>query len=284
MPAGKLATACPLRKCGGPFSRRRNPNRCVGRQRVSAKQSGVKRFPTELEDLLSARGRRVLAGKDPLCGVLAAGLRFAGATDLLDPKRSRAVLGLLESALRGGLTLMDQPIPARALSGMKKNYSERLPKAVRVRTVMMGSARSRGSLLAQESGLTAMLRSDSFHALAQALSGYRLRRKRGTQVLCYQTNDYSGPHNDHHPEEPDARDGYIDLHLSFCTEAVEHQWLVYEHQGHLSQVRSVATLGGLSCYRLPLWHYTTPLSARPGRLQDARRWVLLGTFLDASKD
>ena len=241
----------------------------------------MKRFPSELEELLSARGRRVLAGKDDLCGALAQGLRFVGATDLLDAKRSRAALGLLESAMRGGLTLMDEPIPPRALSGMKKNYRERLPKAVRMRTAMMASSRSRGSRLAQELGLTAMLRSDSFHALAQALSGYRLRRKRGTQVLCYQSNDYAGPHNDHHPEEPDARDGYIDLHLSFCNEAVDHQWLVYEHEGHLSQVRSVATLGGLSCYRLPLWHYTTPLSAKPGRLRDARRWVLLGTFLDA---
>jgi hypothetical protein len=240
----------------------------------------VKRFPDELEDLLSPRGRRVLAGKDPLCGALAQGLRFLAATDLLDAGRARGVLSLLERALRGSLTLMEEPIPLEAISGMTRNYSERLPKAVRVRTALMASARSMGSRLAQEIGLTAMLRSESFHALAQALSGYKLRKKRGTQILCYQANDYSGPHNDHHPEEPDARDGYIDLHLSFANQAVEHQWLVYEYQGHLSQVRSVATLGGLSCYRLPLWHYTTPLAARPGKLADARRWVLLGTFLD----
>lgn len=241
----------------------------------------MKRFPSELEDLLSARGRRVLAGKDDLCGALAAGLRFVGAADLLDARQSRAALGLLERGLRGGLTLMEEPIPARAITGMKKNYGEQLPKAVRVRTVQMASSRARGSLLAQELGLTALLRSESFHALAEALGGYRLRKQRGTQVLCYQANDYSGPHNDHHPEEPEARGGYIDLHLSFCNDAVDHQWLVYEHNGHLSQVRSVATLGGLSCYRLPLWHYTTPLSAKPGRLAEARRWVLLGTFLDA---
>ena len=240
----------------------------------------MKRFPAELEDLLSARGRRVLAGKDDLCGALAGGLRFVGADDLLDHGRSRAALALLESRMRGGLTLMDEPIAPGALAEMKRNYSERLPKTVRVRTATMASPRSRGSLLAAELGLTAMLRSDSFHALAEALSGYRLRRKRGTQILCYQSNDYSGPHNDHHPEDAEARAGYIDLHLSFCNGAVDHQWLVYEYQGHLSQVRSIATLGGLSCYRLPLWHYTTPLSAKPGRLRDARRWVLLGTFLD----
>lgn len=231
--------------------------------------------------MLSPRGRRVLAGRDDLCGLLAQGLRFAGANDLLDAARSGAALRLLERTMRDVLTSMDEPIPSAAISEMTRNYGERLPKAVRVRTALMASPRSKGSQRAQEIGLTAMLRSQSFHALAQALSGYRLRKRRGTQVLCYQANDYSGPHNDHHPEESDARDGYIDLHLSFCNDAVDHQWLVYEHQGHLSQVRSVATLGGLSCYRLPLWHYTTPLSARAGRLKDARRWVLLGTFLDA---
>ena len=231
--------------------------------------------------MLSARGRRVLAGKDRACGVLAAGLRFVAATDLLDPALSRAALRLLDRTMPDVLTSLDVPIPPSATSGMKKNYAERLPKAVRVRTAQMASARSKGSIRAQEIGLTAMLCSESFHALAEALSGYRLRRRRGTQVLCYRANDYSGPHNDHHPEDADASGGYVDLHLTFCNDAVAHQWIVYEHGGHLGQVQSIATPGGVACYRLPLWHYTTPLAPRPGRVQEARRWVLLGTFLDA---
>lgn len=230
--------------------------------------------------MLSPRGLRVLAGKDELCGGLAQGLRFVAADDLLDQRRARAALLLLERTMRPGLTLLEQPIPSGAISGMTEDYGELLPKTGRVRTALMASARSQGSRLAAEIGLTAMLRSESFHALAQALGGYELRRPRGTQVLCYEANDYAGPHNDHHPEEPAARGGYLDLHLTFCNDAVEHQWIVYEHQGHLSQVRSIATLGGLSCYRLPLWHYTTPLAAKAGRFREARRWVLLGTFLD----
>ena len=39
-------------------------------------------------------------------------------------------------------------------------------------------------------------------------------------------------------------------------------------------------MGGVTCYRLPVWHYTTPMVAKRGREGDARRWVLLGTFLD----
>ena len=242
--------------------------------------SGMKRFPDELEDLLSPRGRKVLAGTDPLCGLLAEGLRFVIAEDLLAPKLARAALVLLEASMQDVLTEMDQPIPEASISKMTKNYSELLPKTARMRTALMASKRSKGSRKAEEIGLTAMLQSDSFHALAESLSGYKLRKRRGTQVLCYRANDYAGPHNDHHPEDAEARDGYLDLHLTFCNPAVAHQWLVYEHGGHLGQVRSIANVGGLSCYRLPLWHYTTPLAARPGRLREARRWVLLGTFLD----
>jgi hypothetical protein len=240
----------------------------------------MKRFPAELEDLLSPRGRKILSGTDPLCGLLAEGLRFITAEDLLAPKSARAALLLLEQSMQEVLTEMDQPIPAAATAKMTRNYSELLPKTARMRTALMASKRAKGSLKADEIGLTAMLRSDSFHALAESLSGYKLRKRRGTQVLCYRANDYAGPHNDHHPEDAEARDGYLDLHLTFCNQAVAHQWLVYEHGGHLGQVRSIATLGGLSCYRLPLWHYTTPLAAKPGQLRKARRWVLLGTFLD----
>src|ERR1700748_498248 len=102
-----------------------------------------------------------------------------------------------------------------------------------------------------------MLRSESFLRFAGALSGRRLRRGWGIQALCYRAGDYAGPHNDHHPEEPDARAGYVDLHLTFASREVAHQWLVYERDGHLSEVVSVATLGGVTAYRLPFWHYTT---------------------------
>jgi hypothetical protein len=129
---------------------------------------------------------------------------------------------------------------------------------------------------AKEIGLIAMLRSASFHAFAEALSGYPLRKQWGLQALCYQPGDYSGPHNDHHPDEPLGRDGYTDLHLTFCDAGIEHQFIVYEKQSHLTEIDSIATRGGVTCYRLPFWHYTTPLVGKPG----TRRWVLLGTFLD----
>ena len=69
------------------------------------------------------------------------------------------------------------------------------------------------------------------------------------------------------------------MHLTLASPEVEHQWLVYARRGHLSEIRSVNTNGGITLYRLPFWHYTTPLAARAGQEARARRWVLLGTFL-----
>jgi hypothetical protein len=241
----------------------------------------VKRFPAEFSDLLSRKGHAVLHGGHALCGSLSKGRgRFFGDEGLFDARAAKAVAGLLDRALGEFLVPMEQPIPAAATWGMKVAYTERLPKTVRVKTAMLDDAKSKSYRRAGDIGLLAFLRSQSLHAFAEALSGYPLRKKWGLQALCYGPGDYSGPHNDHHPDEPLGRDGYTDLHLTFCSTGVEHQWLVYEHEGHLSSMRSIATVGGVTCYRLPFWHYTTPLVAKPRRDADARRWVLLGTFLD----
>lgn len=236
----------------------------------------MKRFPAEFEDALSARGRRLLARPHP------PGRRGAF-TGLLRADLAAAAPRLLEAAVGDCLALMEEPIPPETITAATENYAERLPKTVRVRTALLSSRRSRAAQRLEAIGLLPMLRSSSFHAFAQALSGRALRRGWGTQVLCYRQGDYTGPHTDHHPEEPDARDGYVDVHLTFCNGAVAHQWLVSEQGGHLSDVTSLATRGGVTWYRLPLWHYTTPLVGRRGREDEARRWVLLGTFLDARR-
>lgn len=237
----------------------------------------MKRLPSDFTALLSREGRRVLSGTHALSGALATGRsRFVWGEGLLDEKKARGVGALLDRALHPKLSVMAQPIPRAATWGMKVAYREKLPKTVRVKTAMLDHDDSPSLAVAEEIGLLALLRSPSFHAFAEALSGYPLRRQWGLQALCYEPGDYSGPHNDHHPDEPLGKDGYTDLHLTFCNEGVGHQWLVYEKQGHLSEIRSIATRGGVTCYRLPFWHYTTPLVGS----SEARRWVLLGTFLD----
>jgi hypothetical protein len=230
----------------------------------------------EFEDLLSRAGRRVLAGTHPLCGALAdPRRRFLAADDLIDRAKAEKLRRLLEKELEPTLELMEKPIPPESISGMRHDYGELLPKTSRSRTVYFESAREPGARVAKQIGLTAMMRSQSFRAFAEALAGRKLSAGWGMQVLRYGPGDYAGPHNDHHPENPHAKGGYIDLHLSLSSPDVAHQWLVYSRAGHFSEMVSVAGPATVTAYRLPFWHYTTPLMGSP----KAARWVLLGTFL-----
>ncbi|AGC44086.1 hypothetical protein MYSTI_02770 [Myxococcus stipitatus DSM 14675] len=243
-----------------------------------------KLFPSEFADLLTPKGRRILDGRDKTVSgaLLDPARRFVALQGVVDADRAAACRDALDKALRELVVPMEDPIPHDSISGMTMNYMELLPKTVRVRTALLENRRSRSWRAAEAVGLTEMLRSDTFAAFAAAVSGRVLRRGWGIQVLCYGPGDYSGPHNDHHPEEAEARDGYVDMHLSLTMPGVDHQYLVYEKDGHLSEMTRVSTVGGVTVYRLPFWHYTTPLLARRGAEAHSRRWVLLGTFLDAA--
>jgi hypothetical protein len=233
-------------------------------------------IPEEFEDLLSRAGKRVLAGTHPLCGALAdPRTRFLAAEDLLDRTKAARLRRALEAELPDVLEPIEKPIPPDTIFEMKQDYAELLPKSSRARTIYFEDRREPGVKAAERIGLARMMRSQSFRAFAEALAGRRLRSGWGLQVLRYGPGDYAGPHNDHHPENAAAKGGYIDLHLSLCGPGVEHQWLVYSRAGHLSEIVSVAGPVTVTAYRLPFWHYTTPLVGTP----KAGRWVLLGTFL-----
>jgi hypothetical protein len=233
-------------------------------------------IPGEFEDLLSRAGRQVLAGTHPLCGALAnPRTRFLAADDLLDRTRATRLRHALEEGLADKLEPIEKPIPPETIWEMRHDYGERLPKTSRARTIYFESRREPGVKAAERLGLVRMMRSQSFRAFAEALAGRKLAAGWGLQALRYGPGDYSGPHNDHHPENKNARAGYIDLHLSLASPAVAHQWLVYSRAGHFSEIVSVARPAGVTAYRLPFWHYTTPLAGTA----TAARWVLLGTFL-----
>ena len=236
-------------------------------------------IPAEFEDLLSPAGRRVLAGTHALCGTLAnPRTRFLARDDLLDRSKAERLRRVLEASLVDTLELMERPIPPESISAMRRDYGEMLPKTSRARTIYFESRREPGVKAAERIGLVRMMRSASFRAFTEALAGRKLAAGWGLQVLRYGRGDYAGPHNDHHPQNRDARAGYIDLHLTFCSPGVAHQWLVFSRAGHFSEIVSVAKPAAVTAYRLPFWHYTTPLAAKRGRI-DAARWVLLGTFL-----
>ncbi len=237
-------------------------------------------LPDEFEALLSRVGKRVLAGTHPLCGALAdPRRRFLIASDLLDPAKVEWLRRLLEKELAATLESLERPIPPESIWEMREDYAELLPKTSRSRTIFFESRREAGAKAAETLGLVRLMRSESFRAFAEALAGRALEKGWGLQVLRYGPGDYAGPHNDHHPENQHARAGYIDLHVSLASAAVAHQWLVYSRAGHFSEIESVAAPATVTAYRLPFWHYTTPLVAKRGRAKEAARWVLLGTFL-----
>jgi hypothetical protein len=238
------------------------------------------RFPAEFEDLLNRRGRRLLRSSPPLEDLVARRrtpiMLFEG---VIDPGVARECIRLLDEGFYSSLKRMYTAIPREALTGMKENYTERLLKTMRVRTATFNSGRSRVLDSAKEIGLAQMMASPSFRRIAQTLTRNNLRQDYwARQVICYESGDYSGPHNDHHPEHEGTRNGFIDFHVMFSNDAVAQQMLVYEEQRFLSAAHDVSRHPSIAVYRLPFWHYTTPLMPRPGHEHRARRWLLLGSF------
>lgn len=244
----------------------------------------MKTLPSEFSELLTPRGLRLLeTGRHPGVERVRAdpAWRFLPLADVIDPRRAEGVLSLLERAVGPHLKPMSQPIPAETILLQEQNYADLLPKAVRVSTAMLESRRSQSWKAAEEIGLTTMLHSRSYRALAEVLAGRALRARWGIQALRYGPGDYTGPHNDAHPEDPDARDGYFDLHVSLADVGVKQQWIQYARAGHFNELSPLTSPGTLAAYRLPFWHSVGPLVPRPRQLERARRWVLLGTFLYA---
>ena len=238
------------------------------------------RFPAEFEDLLNRRGRKLLS-EAPQLETLVRKKRtpilfFDG---VIDRGVAAECVRLLDEAIYPTLKRMYFPIPREALTGMTENYGEQLRKTVRVRTATMNSRDSIALRAAREVGLADMMASPSFRRFAQAVTSYNLREDYwARQVICYENGDYSGPHNDHHPQRAEARNGFIDFHIMFSNASVAQQLLVYEEGRYLSASREVTAKPSIAIYRLPFWHYTTPLVARRGQEDKARRWLLLGSF------
>ena len=240
----------------------------------------MRSFPPEFADLLSPHGLRILTGKSSTeCGLFSrSGRYFANFSNLIRPEIASACMQILDEHLYDSLSIEQSRIPPESITEMEENYSEMLPKTIRIKTAFFRRRTARSYRAAEKIGLLRMMRSESFSLFAETLTGLKLDRELGVQVTCYEPGHYAGPHNDHHPEDESYKDGFIDFHVMFRNDAVAHQYLVYEEKGHFSKIVSINVQGGVSVYRLPFWHYTTPLAAKPGREKEARRWLLLGTF------
>jgi hypothetical protein len=185
---------------------------------------------------------------------------------------------ILSRSLYPHLRQIKSGIPAGAIRDMKTNYSEQLPKTMRLLTADLNSPRSIATRTASALGLIEILKSDDLHALGEKVSGQKLAREPDCQIICYENGDFSGPHNDHHPENETARSGFVDVHIMLSEPSVSSQLLVYEAQpGLLNEVEEIGKGMAIAVYHLPFWHYTTPLQPK-SKTRPARRWLLLASF------
>ncbi|MCP2936593.1 hypothetical protein NK983_28310, partial [Salmonella enterica subsp. enterica serovar Typhimurium] len=72
---------------------------------------------------------------------------------VIDPKVADSCVEILQTHFFRHLKRIASPIDPGALSGMKKNYSEKLPKTLTMKTLELGVRKTKTNLLAQECGL-----------------------------------------------------------------------------------------------------------------------------------
>lgn len=188
---------------------------------------------------------------------------------------AKTVRSALDEWLSPVLETGDRPIPETVLQEVEESGAERLPKSYHLRGCALADEGSEAYERAERAGVVDFLDSRTLHSLAEGMTGLDLEGPVGREVLCYQPGDFSGPHMDHHPDDPDRADGYVDVHVTVSEPAVTRQLLVAERDGYLSEAFDIGVESAISVSRLPAWHYTTPLE---GETEDARRWLLLATY------
>jgi hypothetical protein len=238
----------------------------------------MRTFPREFSDMLTPEGLSILKGKDKNSLFLDGKKYFAIFDGVVDRGKAEDSVRILDTNLYEHLAVEQRKIAPESITGMKENYEERLSKTMHIKTAFFRRSSARSYRAAEKIGLLQMIQSSSFTGFAEAVTGLKLDRNLNIQVSCYEHGDYVGPHNDHHPENDDLKDGFVDFHLMFTNHAVAHQYLVYEEKGHFSKIVDINIQGGVSIYKLPFWHYTTPLAGKSAQESAARRWLLLGSF------
>jgi hypothetical protein len=240
----------------------------------------MRKFPHEFSAMLTPEGLRILKGEAENSRALFNGSKryFATFDGVVDKSKAEDYVEILDAHLYRHLAVEQRRIPAESITKIRKNYQEVLSKSMHIKTAFFRRRNARSYQAAERIGLLRMMRSGTFTDFAEAVTGLKLDRELNLQVSCYEHGDYVGPHNDHHPENEAIKHGYVDFHVMFTNNAVAHQYLIYEEAGHFSKIVDVNIQAGVSIYKLPFWHYTTPLAGKPGQERDARRWLLLGSF------
>ena len=254
------------------------------------------RWPSEFTELLTNRGREILDQ-----GLVAPQFEFdngetpyVSLRDVVDSEQARVCLAAFESRFAAIRPYrVDYRIPGASQARPELDYSSS-PFCARhyqmtcpmdgydPRYDEAGLRNSRSFF--DDSGLRTFAQSDSIRRFAEKVTGYELRQREGSGILvvCYGAYDYLSPHTDvSWPftagwDSENRAIAYVDFHLIFGNDAVAHQYIVMQDGAHLNKILGGPPFNGaISVYRLPLWHYSTPLVPKPGREDEARRWILM---------
>ena len=241
-------------------------------------------FPSSWTAAMNAQGRECLrkwadTSTEPH---LSGNVPMSVSANVLKPAVSDSMRETLYKSFYPLLETGNKQIPSEAMSGLEESGTERLPKTYHLKGCSLDETDSEAYNRACNLGVLSLLNSEELLNVAEGVSNYTLEGPVGRELLCYEEGDYSGPHTDHHPNDPHRNSGYVDIHLTLCNEYVSQQLLVCSRNNHLSQQFDVGRNSAISLSRLPVWHYTTPLVAKSGHQEDARRWLLLATYQQTS--
>src|SRR5271165_2807025 len=97
----------------------------------------MRKFPVEFSSLLSEQGKQQVASEHAMPGRPPLTLK----EDLFNPATARACVRILDRHIYPILRPMQSPIPSDSISSMTVNYSESLPKTLRMKTCPLHSKR-----------------------------------------------------------------------------------------------------------------------------------------------
>lgn len=237
-------------------------------------------FPSDFHDWCSADQIRAVGerSREKCAPINPFGSFFFIEPDVIPARACDECLRALELHLKPRLKPIHAGVDPGWISSMQRNFSESFGKSMRVDSVILDGRDPDAMRAVEALGLFEMLASSGFTAFAEAATGLKLSGGHGTQIIRYKVGDYVGPHNDHHPEYEWARDGYVDIQFMLSSPAVEAQYFLHEKDGDFSQSWDISASGGISVFRQPFWHQTTPLLAKPGHDGEAYRWLIGHVF------
>lgn len=241
---------------------------------------GRSKFPSDWDSALNSKGKALFeewtdASNGPLFTEESKARVSQG---VLRSEVVSAMCNALYESFYSILEKGEKPVPADSLDRIEETGTDRLPKSYHLKGCFLNDEDSEAYERARDTGLLDLLESSRLLQVAESASGHGLEGPVGREILCYEHGDYTGPHTDHHPDDPDRKDGYVDVHVTLCNSYVDQQLLVSESDGHLNQQHRIGVESAISMSWLPHWHYTTPLVGKPGHEDDARRWLLLATY------